>query len=516
MHQRTAISLIRRYGSAILVTAAITAGILVVDPTLGTVTIAMLYLLGVLFVATTAGLGPGIVTSVLCLLTFNFFFVAPRYTFHVEDPQNVVHLLTFLAVAVVASTLAARARTAAERAQRQAMVSAALYQLSQTISAQVDLDRILPAIAETVCQLLPVPFCAISVYNEAGQLIERTHIGTSAPTLQTIQIPIREGAIVLGVLRVVERTPGTGLGEADRQLLNTLAAQTRLAIDRVRLVEQMAHNQALGESDRLKSALLASVSHDLRTPLAIMKGATSTLLAEDVAWDGATQRALTQTLDLEIDHLNRVVGNLLDLSRIEAGTLPAERDWHDIAEVIGAALQHLEHRLSDRPVHVDVASDLPLVLINPVLIGQVITNLLENALKYAPPDRPIVIAAHRADATIDSGVLVTVRDYGPGIPSEQLGRIFEKFYRYSTGSDRAGGAGLGLAICKGLVEAHGGRIWAQNCPDRGARFSFTLPQPHTSADSPQPQGSFHTGEQGVSAALGVGNVDGDKVKARPV
>jgi two-component system sensor histidine kinase KdpD len=468
---------IYRYSAALLMTIAITGALLLIDPALETATIAMAYLLGVLTIASSVGFGPGVLISVLCFLSFNFFFVSPRYTLHVDSPQNLLHLISFLAVAVVGGSLAARARGAAERARRQSTELAALYQLSQTISAQVDLDRILPIIAETTCRLLDVPACTIALYNPAGQLVERARVGSVSPALQNIHIPIRDGPTVLGILRVVERAPGKGLPKAERQLLDTLALQTRLAIDRARLVAQMAHNQALGESDRLKSALLASVTHDLRTPLAVLKGATSTLLADEVTWDAATQRALTRTIDLEIDHLDRIVGNLLDMSRIEAGTLPVERDWHDLAEVIGATLQHLDPRFANRSLDLDLAPDLPLVYINPILIDQVLTNLLENALKYAASDHPITIAARRAEGAAErAGVAVTVRDRGLGIPSDDLGRIFEKFYRNHLHTGHATGAGLGLAICKGLVEAHGGRIWAENCPDGGAAFTFTLPQ----------------------------------------
>src|SRR5690242_787799 len=203
-------SLVRRYGAVLIMTAAITGGLALFDPPLENVTIALGYLLGVLLIATTAGLGPGILNSVLCFLAFNFFFVAPRYTFHVDNAQNVLHLATFLAVAVSASSLAARARNAARQARGQAAELAALYQLSQTISAQVDLEQILPAIAETTCRLLHVPMCAILLYNDAGQLVEHTRAGQADPRLHTVNIPIRDGLVVLGILRVVERSPSGG------------------------------------------------------------------------------------------------------------------------------------------------------------------------------------------------------------------------------------------------------------------------------------------------------------------
>ena len=485
-------SRVYRYAAVAIVTAVITAGMLSFDPPLEKATIALGFMLGVLVVATTAGLGPGILTSLLCFLAFNFFFVSPRFTFHVDSAQDVLHLATFLAVAVIASSLAARARSAAERAHRQASELAALYQLSQTISAQVDLDRILPVIAETTCQLLQVPACAVLLYNDAGQPIELARVGLADTRLHMINIPIRDGGAVLGVLRVAERAPGGGLRAEEFQLLDTLALQTRLAIERARLVAQVAHTQALGESDRLKSALLASVTHDLRTPLAVIKGATSTLLADDIAWDSATQRALTQSIDVQVDHLNRVVGNLLDMSRVEAGTLSSERDWHDLAELVGFTLQRLEPRLGSHPISVDLAPDLPLVAVNATLIDQVLANLLENALKYTPPATPIALMAR---AAADGTISVTVRDMGPGVPESDITRIFDKFYRSGASAGRASGAGLGLTICKGMVEAHGGRIWAANCRDGGIAFTFTLP----GSTPPRPAGAEPDAPDGVYA-----------------
>lgn len=465
-----------RYSAAILIPAAITIGMLFVEPPLESANVALLYLLAVLVTATAAGLGPGILASLISFLAFNFFFVPPLHTFHVDSPQNMLRLITFLVVAVIASGLAGYARTQAETVQLRAAEMAALYQLSQTISAQVDLDRILPVIAETTCRLLRVPACAILLYDADGRLYEHTAVGQTDPRLQAINAFMRDGPAVLGMLRVVERVPGGGLSADERRLLDTLAGQARLAVDRARLVRQVAHGEALAESDRFKSALLSSISHDLRTPLTAIKGAASTLLADDVAWDAATQRGLAQTIDGEADRLNRIVGNLLDMSRIEAGALQPGRDWQDLAELIGPVLRRMAHQLEGRPVTVELAPDLPLVAINATLIDQVFTNLIENAVKYTPPGTPIVIAAHQRDGVGRPDLVVSVRDRGPGIPPDQLARVFDKFYRGQTPGGAPGGAGLGLAICKGIVEAHGGRIWAENCPDGGAAFVFTLPR----------------------------------------
>jgi two-component system, OmpR family, sensor histidine kinase KdpD len=331
-------------------------------------------------------------------------------------------------------------------------------------------------VAETTCRLLRVPLCVVLLYNEAGRLNEHARSGQAESRLKTINIPIRDGASVLGILRVVERTPGGGLGADDQRLLATLATQVRLALDRVRLVAQTAHTEALIETDRLKSALIASVSHDLRTPLAIMKGATSTILADDLTWDAATQRALTQSIDVEVDHLNRIVGNLLDMSRIEAGALSSERDWQELAEVLGAVLQRLAPALAGHQINVDLPHDLPLVPFNATLIDQVLTNLLENARKYSPAGSPIDIRAFTERGPgATRGVTLVVRDHGPGIPADERARIFDKFYRQGDATSQVAGVGLGLAICKGIIEAHGGRIWVEAPPGGGAAFAFTLP-----------------------------------------
>ncbi len=469
------LSPIWRYSIAAIITAAITLCFLPIVSSLESANIALFYLLGVFVVAAVAGLGPGIFASLLSFLAFNFFFVPPLYTLHVEDPQNVLRLITYLVVAVIASGLATRAHNEAAAAQRRVTEMAALYNLSQAISAQVDLDRILPTIAETTCRLLNTSMCTILIYDENGHSYEHTVVGQPDARLHMISAFMRDGATVLGALRVAEHTPSGGLDKHESWLLDALAAQAHLAIERARLVKQAAHTQALAESDQLKSALISSVSHDLRTPLAVIKGAVSTLLADDVTWDAATQRGLGQTIDAEADRLNRIVGNLLSISRIEADALQLARDWEDLAEVIGSVLQRMTLQLTGHPVAVELEPDLPLVSVNATLIDQVFTNLLENTVKYTPPDTPITIMARREQDSAEPHILVTIRDRGPGIPLGQSARIFDKFYRGPALQSADGGAGLGLAICKGIVEAHHGRIWAANCPDGGAAFLFTLP-----------------------------------------
>ena len=237
------------------------------------------------------------------------------------------------------------------------------------------------------------------------------------------------------------------------------------------MAAQAAETWALAESDRLKSALLSSVSHDLRTPLVAVKGIATALRQRDVEWNSAVGEQMLDTLADEADRPNRLVGNLLDMSRIEGGALNPARQWEDIGDIVGGVLSRLRPRLHGRKLHVSIPADLPLVWVNAALIDQVLTNLIENAIKYTPDATAITIMAEVHDAD----VWIQVLDQGPGIAAEALPHIFDKFYRVVGPERHADGTGLGLAICKGIIEAHGGRIWAENQPTGGARFVFTLP-----------------------------------------
>lgn len=461
----------RRYVLAIGIAGAATLFLALNFPPLEVTTVALVYLLGVLVVATFGGLGPGLLASILCFFALNYFFLSPRYTFHVAGVQDLMRLTSFLVVALMTSSLAERARTAAERERSRAIALRELYQLSQTIGARVDLDSILAEIAAATCRLLAAPASAIAIMGEDGVLSPRAQSGTFAPGLRPLAAPVRDGAAVLGVIRVYGVPSSIERGGEAQALLEMLAAQVRLALDRARLVERTAAAQALTASDTLKSALIASVSHDLRTPLAVIKGATSTLLADDLAWDAATQRMLIQTVDYEVDQLNRIVGDMLVMSRIDSGALPTEREAYDIADVLSVAISAWEQRTGACPIQVELQPDLPPVQVNPALIERVVGNLIDNAGKYAPGQT--ILLSVQAEPGGDE-LRVQVRDHGPGIAPDDLPHLFEKFYRGHTASETHG-TGLGLAICKGIVDAHGGRIWAEQAPDGGAVFAFTLP-----------------------------------------
>jgi len=460
-----------RYAVAVISTTLVTAIMALSGLPLEPANISLIYLLGVLFTAITAGLGPGIMASVLSFLAYNFFFVEPLYVLTVANPQDVVRLISFLIAAILASSLAGLAHRQAELLGRRAAELESLYAVSQATSAAVDLDQILPRLAMTTVELLHVRACLLSVISERQRRVfaaPPTADRTSTP--MSVEVPLRVGERVVGNICVLPQ-PHQTLHAPERQLLEMLASQAALAIERARLVGQAADAQALAESDRLKSALLSSVSHDLRTPLVAIKGIATALQQHDVAWGSAAGGQMLDTLSDEADRLNRLVGDLLDMSRIESGALHPAREWEDIGDLVGGVLARMRPQLRGWPVQVRMPQELPLVWINAGQIDQVLTNLLENALKYTPDQTPITITTEVDGAK----VVVCVADRGPGIAADALPHIFDKFFRVVGPERHAQGTGLGLAICKGIIEAHGGRIWASNRLEGGAELRFTLP-----------------------------------------
>jgi two-component system sensor histidine kinase KdpD len=289
------------------------------------------------------------------------------------------------------------------------------------------------------------------------------------PGAASLYVPLMASRGCVGVLGVRPADPHAFDTPERLHQLETFANQTALAIERARLAEEAQETEVKIETERLRNSLLSSVSHDLRTPLATITGAATTLLEQGERLDAATQRDLLESVREEADRLNRLVQNLLEMTRLESGALELRKEWHSIEEVVGAALRRLDKRLVGRRVTTHVLPDLPLVAMDDVLIEQVLVNLVDNALKYTPPGSPVEIIA----TATDEAVTVEVADRGPGIPPGLEQKIFEKFYRGQREDGR--GAGLGLAICQGVVRAHGGRIWAQNLPGGGVAFLFTLP-----------------------------------------
>jgi two-component system sensor histidine kinase KdpD len=282
-------------------------------------------------------------------------------------------------------------------------------------------------------------------------------------------LPLQAPRGPVGVLGIRPADPHALDAPDQLHQLETFANQTALAIERAQLADEAQQAQVRIETERLRNSLLSSVSHDLRTPLATITGAASTILENGSRLDAQTRQELLESVREEADRLNRLVQNLLEMTRLESGALQLRKDWHPLEEVIGAALGRLGKQLADRRVHTNVPPGLPLVPIDDVLVEQVLVNLLDNAIKYTPSKSPIRIMA----TATDEAVTVEVADHGPGLPRGEEDRVFEKFHRAQPDSSR--GVGLGLAICQGIVNAHGGRIWAQNLPEGGVAFLFTLP-----------------------------------------
>jgi two-component system sensor histidine kinase KdpD len=454
----------------------------------------MTYLLAIIGVATRCGRGPSVAASVLSVAAFDFFFVPPHFTFAVADTQYLLTFAVMLLVALVISGLTLRIRRQAEAARLREQRTAALYAMSRELAGTASADELVAIAARHIAAVFDAEVALLQVPAEAGLPAARNGGGliletddlelarwafdhrqpagrgtARSGTARTVHLPLLGSREPLGVLSVrPRRRDAFGTPEAFHQL-ETFVNQTALALERARLAQEAQDARVRAETERLRSALLTSVSHDLRTPLAAITGAATTMLEPGAPLDARTQHELLESIRDEGERLNRLVQNLLEMTKLESGALQLHRDWHPLEEVVGAALGRLAKSLGSRRVSTSIPPDLPLVAIDDVLIEQVLVNLLDNAIKYTPPDSAIRIIA---TATRDK-VTVEVADHGPGLPPGGEDRVFEKFYRAAPAGRH--GAGLGLAICRGIVEAHGGRIWAQNLPEGGVAFLFTLP-----------------------------------------
>jgi len=458
--------------------AVTTAALNLLRAMLSTQVIALLYLLPVMLSAVRWRLLPALVASLAAFFAFNYFFLAPTHTLTVRDPEELLALVVFLTVAVLISQSVGAANLHAAQARAREVEATTLYNLSRALSAQAGLDETLSSVTRLVTEAFDLAGCEILLAAaDESHPSPAYYAATGHRQIEhgpVVEIPLTAQQGTVGALRLVTRQPESPVEPTTTQLLTSFAAQLGLFIERARLAREADRARLLEESDRLKSALLSSVSHDLRTPLSAIKASATVLLQEDVALDAAARHDLLSAINEETDRLNRLVGDLLDMSRIEAGALQLRRDWCDLDELIRAVAHRLSPRTTAFQVQLDLA-DLPLVYADYVQIDRVVTNLLENAIRFAPPGSAIHVTA-RAEA---EAMTVAVTNQGPAIPERMRPHLFDKFYRIS--EDRAPdmGTGLGLSICKGIVEAHGGRIWAQSpvAENAGARFVFTLPFP---------------------------------------
>jgi two-component system sensor histidine kinase KdpD len=451
----------------------------------------MVYLLGVAFVASRYGRGPSAATALLSVAAFDFLFVPPYLTFAVADTQYLVTFAVMLLVGVLISTLAARVRAQADAARQREQRTQVLYAMSRDLAATRTVEEVAGAVCRHVSDLfagetsilVPAPggglapastsapandARAAAVAQWAFDHGQVAGLGTDTlPGASALWLPLRGTQAVLGVLGLRPDPSLLPLRPDQVDLLEALTRQAASGLERARLAEEAQKARIAAEAERLRSTLLSSVSHDLRTPLATITGAASSLL-QDTSLGAEGRRELEAAIYEESVRLNRLVTNLLDMTRLESGSLQLNRDWHSVEELVGSALARLETTLRGRTVRVRVPGDLPLVPVDGVLIEQALVNLLENAAKYTGPPGAIEIAAKAEDGSI----VVEVADEGPGLPPGSEERVFEKFYRAESAPR---GFGLGLPICRAIVTAHDGRIWAERREPRGTRFRLTLP-----------------------------------------
>src|SRR6266480_1521926 len=491
--------------------------------------ISLAYLLIVLALASTRGLYAAVLSALVAFFSFDYFLVPPLYAFTIGRFEEWLALFVFLATAIITGQLASAMRLRAEQASRQARETRILYELVRATNSEEDLEQQLSIVAHAIVDVFSswgVRDCAILLPDTRGKLIlqasalqvdeEATaswvmtqdqavelHDVSLAPQLSTSSapraivrstaailpmrrymrmIPLKMGQKVVGVVRLlIEDDPRLFTREKsmgiDRDRSNPATAffwtfldQAASVIERARLRRESLQIELLKRTDALRAALLSSVSHDLRTPLSSIKAAASSLLQEDVQWDEEARRSFALAIEQEADRLNRLVGNLLDMSRIEGEALKPEKEWYPVDELIHDVLGHMQPILQGRSVVTELPTDLPPVELDYLQMDQVLTNLIENAVRYTPIESPIEITAHLEGEQM----VISVADRGPGIPPVDLERIFDKFYRV-LGTQHTTGSGLGLAVSKGLIEAHGGRIWAENREGGGAVFRFTLP-----------------------------------------
>lgn len=477
----------------------------------------MLYLLAVVIASVFLGLIPALLTAVLSILVFDYFFIPPVYRLFGFASEYTVTFASLLLVSVIVSTLVSRQRALTKAAQRRADQVTQLYELSKDLATAVDMQDILDVIIRHVqatfqrdsVVLLPKDGSLVLSASSSGETLETSELTAAEWAFQQGRpaghntgtfsyasfryLPLQSSRGVIGVMGVRLDGPDNHeeeLHPEQTRLLSTFVTKAASAIERALFAEEAGQAQVLRATEKLQSALLNSISHDLRTPLASITGVLSSLRIDDDFLDPETRQELVETALGEAERLNRLVGNLLDMSRIESGAIRISLQPCDIQDVIGSALNSVSARLEGHPVEIDLAADLPLVPLDFVLINQVLINLLDNAAKYSPEGGAVRIRGLVKDAALR----VEIEDEGPGIPEEDLERIFEKFYRVKR-LENVVGTGLGLSICKGIIEVHGGTLWAENRSGGGLRMIFTLPLKQVTLDEDEP--AVHTLREGI-------------------
>jgi two-component system, OmpR family, sensor histidine kinase KdpD len=456
--------------------------------------IAMIYLLGIVVMSTRTGRGPALAATLLSVAAFDFFFVPPYFTFDVSDIRFVVTFGVMFVVAVVITQLTLRIREQSEASRKRERSTAALYALSRGLARERKKERIFDIAVKHIGDVFQSRI-VILIADEQGELaVSKTDVGTFAvdhkelgvarwvfdnrksaglgtdtlPGARALYLPMVASSSVVGVIGVLPENSKNGFDPEEIHFLESFVNQTAMAMERVMLAKEAHEERLKAEAQNVRNTFLSSVSHDLRSPLAVVAGAASTLLEKEASLDRPARLELLRTIREETDRLEGIIRNVLNLTRLESGAISVRKEWQPLEEIIGVVLNRLSERLKGRPLELKIPSDLPLIPFDTLLMEQVLSNLLENALRHTPTGTPVEITV----TPQKSAVMIEIADRGPGIPAHEEEAIFSKFTR---GTKTRMGAGIGLSICRVIVEAHGGRIWAENRPGGGAAFKFVIP-----------------------------------------
>lgn len=500
------------YAGAMVLVAVMTGVLAIVREAADVENASMLYLLAVLASAVTFGRGPAVAAAVASFVAFNFFFISPHYTLRVGDDEEWIALALLLATGAIVGQLAASLRQGAIEAGRREKEAVVLFDVARLMTHRA-LEESLAAIAERV--KVELGLGAVLVLLHDGALInERAAVGDSGslnlareatpseilasgeyPSAETrgrtgrwvriVQpqkrqrgadrrrrvrsVPVSVAGESFGAVVIVLPSAGRDFSPADDRLLSAVASQIGIAIERLRLQSAAVDAEVLRKTDEMRAALLNAVSHDLRTPLASIIASAGSMLQDDVDWTDDERRAFAEAIVEEAERLNRLVGNLLDLSRVEAGAIRPEKAWYDLPSLIRDVAARAERLATGRTILLDLPDDVPPILCDYVEVEQVLTNLLENALIHGAGAVSVALRIAGDEARIE------VSDNGPGIAPIEMADLFTPFHRLTDSRNGAERAGLGLAVAQGFVHAHGGSIWAENRPAGGASFVFTLP-----------------------------------------
>jgi two-component system, OmpR family, sensor histidine kinase KdpD len=494
---------LKQYALALLIVGLVTAAdwvILQLFPWIGYQAVGLTELMAVLLIAVYIGRGPALLAAAASAISWNFLFIQPRFTFEISHLQDVFLLILYFVIALFTGSLTSRIRMQERQARYNAERNMALYTLAHETATAVDMAEVLRT---AVAQIAGVFDAEIAILLSQGEMLRNQPHGCSTlqvddkdfsvalwvfdnrkpagrftntlPLASATYLPLLTPSRAVGVMGIRPRQKER-LSFDQEVLLETFTSQIALVIERELLDEAAEQSAMLRESERLYATLLNSISHELRTPIAAITGAASSLLNSQTDLRENARLELTRNIQEAADRLNRLVENLLDMSRLESGRLNLKREWCDIGDIIGVAVQHRKSCFASRPIYIHTAPDLPLVQMDFGLIEQVFINLLDNICNYTPLGTQVKIQAHASDRWLE----ITVEDNGPGIPESSLDSIFEKFFRVP--GTATGGTGLGLSISRGLIEAHGGTLTATNIPEGGLRFTIRLP----AHDTPPP------------------------------